>query len=314
MTAAFALLGKLTPQWLGALTWPQAIVIGIAGAFTATFVFALALAIGAYGFRLLRPIQMAAPGQAEATSGRYDEAHLIARVNELARLVRAVIDDYQRMSAVEARFNDALDGLKAAVQIEFREVRADIIVIERKANESIDLTEKVEQVRVDGATNRKDLDRIERLQKDERERRLGSFHAIGTRERLTDLETAIVQDAADLYDQLKTGEIYDDSKWQQWENIHAHWKSVLDEWLNSATWYGLAVKERTLFVDDEKYGLDWSVSETQFPSAEAVRRFKKFRIIHAQWESVVPSVKSGLQSVAYNGLTDLEARSGRPAG
>lgn len=151
------------------------------------------------------------------------------------------------------------------------------------------------------------------MQQEEKERRQGAFAALRNRERLGSLGQIIRQDAVDLYDRLKGGEVYDDHKWQQWENVHGHWLKTLNEWLDQGTWYALAVKERTLTVDDAKYDLDWSIPDSQFPNAGAVRRFRKFRIIQQQWETVVPGVESGIELVAFVGMTELEVRHGRPA-
>ncbi len=223
-------------------------------------------------------------------------AKLQPRVEELHRLVRAVIDDYQRMSGLEARFEEGQSRLQTAL--------APIIALPQMA----------ESLRSDLIVVQRDLEKMEEVQRGERDRRLGSLYALGARERLANLQDQIEHDASSLYDGLKSGETYDQSRWEQWETTHSRWQTSLNEWLDTATWYALAVKERTLTVDENKYGLDWSVLENQFPNAEAVRRFRKFRIIHQQWEQVIPNVIGGLNGVAFNGLTDLEARSGRPAG
>lgn len=182
------------------------------------------------------------------------------------------------------------------------------------------LAQKAEAIRVDTAIAGSDIKKLEGKLEKLHERTSLSFIALQHRERLSTLEAEIRQDAADLYDRLKAGEVYDDQAWQQWENVHSHWSRALDEWLESATWYAMKVKERTMTVPDAMYGRKWSVNDEQFPNSdtvtrsEAVRRFKKFRIIHTQWEEVVPSVRDGLKAVAFVGLTDREARRGEPAG
>jgi hypothetical protein len=167
-------------------------------------------------------------------------------------------------------------------------------------------------VKVDGL--RQDLEKWVAVQRDDSLKTREALHTIVLRERLAQLEAEIRQDASDLYDRLKGGEVYDEQKWRQWENVHGHWETKLNDWLGGATWYGLAVQQRTLTVDDEKYGAQWSVADTQFPNAEAVRRFKKFRIVQQQWESIVPEVRSGMEQVAFLGMTQLEVRHGQVAG
>lgn len=244
----------------------------------------------------------------------YDDNKLREEVAELSKTVRAVIDDYQRMSALEARVGDQIDGLKLALQAEAETRQSADQVIERKANEGVLLAPKVESIRVDTALANRDIEKLTNIQNDHRARAQASFAAINLREKLAGLQATIEMDASDLYDALSRGEEYDQARWQRWESVHGHWFSTLNEWLDIATWYAIAVKERTLTVDDEKYSAGWTISDSQFPDAEAVRRFKKFRIIQQQWEAVVPSVKAGLEQVAFVGLTESEVRSGRPAG
>jgi hypothetical protein len=56
LSAFFALLSKLSPGWFGQLTWPEAILSGIALALVVTLVGAVALFIASYGFRLIKPL------------------------------------------------------------------------------------------------------------------------------------------------------------------------------------------------------------------------------------------------------------------
>lgn len=176
------------------------------------------------------------------------------------------------------------------------------------------LDAKAEQVRVDAAIASRDVQKLEQKLKDRDSRVLGSFYALGARERLTELETEINQNADDLYDRLKAGEVYDLAKWQQWENVYNNWKQRLDEWIGTGKWYAAKVKERTLTIDEALYGADWSVAENQFPNAEAVRQFRKHRIVMANWLEVVPQVRSGMDAVAFSGQTESDVRNGEPAG
>lgn len=126
--------------------------------------------------------------------------------------------------------------------------------------------------------------------------------------------TLIRRDAGYLYNRLKAGEKYDDAKWHQWENVRDHWEQTMQEWLSTATFFGRNIQARTLTVDDREYGREWDVSEAQFSNAEAVRRFKKFRIVQRQWEQIVQEVDGGLHQVAFNGKTQQEVRNGERPG
>lgn len=176
------------------------------------------------------------------------------------------------------------------------------------------LEAKAEQIRVDTAIVSQDLQRLDKKVASKDERVLGSFYALGVRERLASLEVDIRRDAADLYDRLRGGETYDLQQWQQWENVHNHWEEALKTWLDNARWYAEKVVGGTLTVDDAKYRLEWTVRDDQFPNAEAVRQFKKFRIIHTQWLEILPKVEQGLLKVAFSGMSELDVRNGNAAG
>lgn len=294
--ALFGLLGAVFTSaarrltYFGALGWPEAIFLGLG----ASSIAVLTLTAALIGWRQFRPVQPSS-GPTRSSANDTDKA-LVDEVQRLSDLSTNIINDYQRMLGLEARFEEAVAGIRSQLTA------------------AVSLAEKLEAVRVDVADLTSAIKKVSDSQDDHRDRAKHSFFAIGARERLSALESTIKQDASDLYNRLKAGETYDQTKWQQWENVHSHWRDSLDTWLDTGRWYALAVKYRTLSVDDAKYGLDWSVTDTQFPNAEAVRRFKKFRIIHTQWEDVVPDVKSGLEQVAFTGLTESEVRGGRPAG
>jgi hypothetical protein len=147
-----------------------------------------------------------------------------------------------------------------------------------------------------------------------RKQTIEALHTIWLRKELADLEAVIRRDAGDCTDRLNGGEVYDDAKWNQWENVHHHWEQTLNEWLQRATFYGVDIVRRTMKVDDELYGRNWPIPDTQFPNAEAVRRFRKFRIIQEQWERIVPEIETGTHRVAYGGETQQEVRNGQRPG
>lgn len=286
-TGAFTLLSRFTPEWFGTLSWPQAILLGIGFALAAGLILSITLVVGAYGFRLFRPLphlsreaQSEVGGAAIVAAPAYDDTAVRAEIQTLR-------EEFAEHKEHIAKAVSDIDRARLEGQNE----------LGRKIE---DLTREFQKLQ--------DIDR------NHRDRAREAFHAIGARERVAALEATIRRDAADLHERLEAGEAYDAAMWQQWENVHGHWEKALDEWLGTGTWYALAVKERTLTVDDAKYGAAWSVADSQFPDAEAVRRFKKFWIIQQQWEGVVPDVKTGMDQVAFLGMTEKEARRGTPAG
>ena len=264
LTTIFTILGRLTPEWFGQLTWPQAILIGIAAALSTMLASSIVLAVGGYGFRLIRPLPSIPPTEQ---------------------------DDGPPTPELPPLYDDS--GIKG---------------------ELVALTDKFERVRVDTAIAATEIKKIKDLVEQSKAQSLLSFHTLGLRDALAEIESEIIENADLLKDQFEWGIVYDAAKWDSWDSIHNHWEEKLKIWLDSARWYAERVTARTLSVDDATYALDWGVDDNQFPNSDAVRRFKKFRTIHKQWLEVVPSVKSGMWSVAYGGLSDTEVRNGNAAG
>ncbi len=84
----------------------------------------------------------------------------------------------------------------------------------------------------------------------------------------------------------------------------------MNQWWAYARFY-LANSGPVLLAPDNKYAAHWSVRDDQFPSAEAVRVFKKFRIIFAQWEEVQDQLRDNVYQVAFTGMTELDVRHGQ---
>jgi hypothetical protein len=61
LATVFTVLSKLSPAWVGTLTWPEAILLGIAMALATSLLAAIATAIFAVGFRLIRPLPKSLP-------------------------------------------------------------------------------------------------------------------------------------------------------------------------------------------------------------------------------------------------------------
>jgi hypothetical protein len=58
----------------------------------------------------------------------YDDSFLRTEFSRLNQTVRSVIDDYQRMSALEARITDEIDRLKVAIQADGRKATMQLYV------------------------------------------------------------------------------------------------------------------------------------------------------------------------------------------
>jgi hypothetical protein len=293
LSTPLAILSKMSPGWFGNLNWAQAILFGIADALVVTLVGVTVLAIGAWAFRKVRPTALPltplAP-EGTTTAPLSDDEALKEVVFALSGRVSGLIKDVEPLQSMLAE-----------------ESRRIAMVMQN-------LDEKTEQVRVDAAITAREVEKLQEIQTQQHERTLNALYAVGARERLAALEASMEQDAADLYDRLKAGEKYDEEKWGRWENVHSHWAGSLQTWLETAQWYAMAVKERTQTIDEKLYKDGWSIDEKLFPNAEAVRLFKKHRIIRKNWLDVVPHVKSGIDNVAFAGMSEKDVRSGRPPG
>ena len=294
---------QMIPQWFGTLTLPQQMLVAFGAALGLTLTLAIILALVGYGFRKFRPMPMPEPPSEQPPP--YDDTELREKVEssteilaalsqdaqklnsrlaELEGIKKAIIDDYQRMLGLEARFTGELDGLKGAMRDEGESLRQYQQVLEGKL-----------------ADLRRELESSVK-------KTLSSLHAIYLREELRRLAEEIVLDAADLSERLQAGEVYDDAKWQQWENVHGHWEAGLKCWIQYGQWYAKDVESGIYTVEEHRYAAPWNVQDSQFPHSEAVRRFKRFRIIHRQWEQMREKVERGVFQVAFVGLTEEEVR------
>lgn len=281
-----AVLTWFTPEWFGRLSLPQAILLGIGLALAASLTISIAVAVFAFGFRLLKPLPVTT--QAPARGGKMpatplaDNPKLSAQVEELSKKVKAVIQDYQtvlgRFAQVDDRFR-AADVKMNTVEIDFADVRRGCAKLEEK---------------------------VENNEKYVRE----SFYAIFARERMSELAREIESDADDLYLRLKSGENYTAQEWDQWVNVHHHWERTIKEWMDTARWYAKDVKNRVMNIDDREYDAQFGVLDSQFPNADAVRRFKRHRIIQSHWGDVRDDAKNGALKVAFHGGTEKEQHGG----
>lgn len=168
---------------------------------------------------------------------------------------------------------------------------------------------KLEDVRVDSAVNQRDLQKLAEEVKRQNDRTLGSLHAVFAREQLAFYDDAIGSDARDLYDSFRNGDRYDHARWQTWESVHTHWESMLTGWLNTAKWYVRDLEVQITTVDESEYrSAQWTVSDHQFPNSEAVRLFKRHRMIHGKWENLRKTVNDKVHQVAFEGMTEHDVK------
>lgn len=296
LTFVFTLLGRLTPEWLGLLTWPQSILIGIAAALFTIFIGSAALALGGYGFRLLRPLPATA-SDGRVTSGTPSENKKIRdEVANLDRVVRAVIDDYQRMSGLEIRLSERIDALESGI-------------LERVAGTKNAL---VMQLATEAA-NRAGADESLSSRIDEHRSMLSGHDmvfeahkwallAIYHRERLLASADKISALANYLQDRLTNGQILTQPDWNAWLGSMQVWEANLHHWSGWAIFYlGHEPMDDIKRIEASDFDGEWSVKHDQFPDPEGIRFYKTFEIYRRNWESVQNTVHDLVRMQAFEG-------------
>lgn len=226
----------------------------------------IAHAIGVYAlFEYVRRLPL-------GTGGLDSEGSWRVKLDEHKSILRLEVQQLEVKLKVLA---DDLDVLKASVEITVRETSDKFRVLERMLDEQREIIDdKLHAIHV-------------------------SLRAIYTRELLEKAAEVIRQDFSAMCDRLLSGEAYDAIKWQQWEEMEVHWRRKLEDWVHIASSLLPDVRASVYEFSDERYREGWTISDTQFPSAEAVRCFKKARITYRQWEEAEKKVDTRLIAIAY---------------
>jgi hypothetical protein len=269
---------------LGKLPWPEATFLGIA----ATLVIGLAVA----GVGALRRAFRSSPLPVERSLPELDYTEQDQVRDELAALNER---------------HEKLDGLvHTAINLEgerFDKIEKAHGLLDAKVSRMVDDYQRMLAFKGEAEAELKDL-------KAQTEQARESFAALQCREAMRTVASQIEEYAGELYDPLRAGEIYDDERWEQWERVFGSWEAMLLVWIQNAQWYAYNVKGRIYAIDDNKFGGNWTVSDDQFPPnyprSLAVHHFKKFRIMHTQWEEIRKEAESGVDQVAYVGMSPKE--------
>ena len=120
LTAVYAVIGMLIPEWFGHLTWPQLILMGLAAALATTLILGLAaLMFGAGGalFRVFKPLAAlpsvspdlpARPFENAVAVAAYDDSRLLTQVTEIeGRLTSEMQGLKDKFAATEGRLVEA---------------------------------------------------------------------------------------------------------------------------------------------------------------------------------------------------------------
>lgn len=268
---------------------------------------------GVRALRTYRPVEEVPKASIRLGKGvpAYDDTKLREEIAALSKTVKAVIQDYQTVLGNLARIGEKVEkvsGSVADIQTKGEEtlaaahlVRQEISALEKHTG---DIRSDLEIVRDDCAKLGKTIEENEKLVRE-------SLYAVSAREQMAELAREIEADADTLYLRFKDGEAYTDREWDEWVNTYHHWERVLKRWIDVSRWYAKDVKTRIQTVEDKEYDGDWTVRDNQFPNADAVRRFKRHRIIQAHWQNVKEEADRGAYLVAFSAQTELEQHGGK---
>jgi hypothetical protein len=249
-------------------------------------------------FAILRYVRRQQPASSVAT--------VDPRLDGIVERQKAIIDDYQRMTAIEARLNGELDGVKEGIQHTEERTRMNLEVLERKINSFAPLIAKVEEGRVHNVQNERDIEKLGSVVEKNARRVAESFAALQIRDQIRNYEDAMLRTSHTLYDRLKAGDTYSDAEWKDWTGYLIFWEMNLSAWINAAQWYAPNVEKRILTIDEKLYAGPWTVRDDQIPTAEGTRQFRKFRLLERQWEAVREEVANGIAQVAFVGMSERD--------
>ncbi|HLL31155.1 MAG TPA: hypothetical protein VK403_09190 [Allosphingosinicella sp.] len=260
---------------LGGLPWPEAIFLGIAAA--------LVIGLAISGIGALRRAHRQPPARKlpfldhdDGSPAAYDDTALRAEIAGLRKVVEKLGKDVEGYKATHANIIRDYNRMDAG---------------------QLNLGEQIDEVK-------KVTDKLP-----------VALYALYQREQLTKLAKTIEDRGEELFNELHDGAIFDAERWAKWERDYNSWDTAVRVWVENGRWYAPDVAKRVLEFDDGAYDTrNWNIKDSQFPEtettsrSEAVRRFKKFRIIRNQWDAVREEVDAGVIQVAFIGLSEQDAR------
>lgn len=131
-----------------------------------------------------------------------------------------------------------------------------------------------------------------------------SFRALAHKEHLDNTGAEIVEKAQALSSPSQgSDELRDEASWDAWCENYEVWEGCLESYIEVASRYLPKIK-RVLSVEDTKYAHDWGIQDSQFPNSEAVRRYKRFRILYDQWRKARPYVTLKVRETIFEGVSE----------
>lgn len=125
--------------------------------------------------------------------------------------------------------------------------------------------------------------------------------AIWHRERLKQLEVALKEEGEWLSLPVTEKRFHDENEWDRWQGREENWRCDLDRWCELAEVYKRGVSRSIVATPEHLYKAKWSITDDQFPNANAVWQFKTFRIILRNWDTALADVQRRVHLAAFGG-------------
>lgn len=271
-TGVFSWLGKRL-QVFGNLGWPEAIFIGAFAGATLSFSVAACL----IGWRYFKPLESEATQSGTEIVPPFDDTKLLREFGALSSQQRQIIDDYQRMSGLEARFVDMLDALKSDIQARDQTNASNLA----STNDRLAVLLATQAAEIAGLKDHQSL--TADAASEQFESIYLALAAIFHRERLHAIGVNIEGGAAELNAATNASKHYDLEQWNEWEKQYRQWMYWVDQWTDLAEGYYTGIKAKVLTTTDDHYKLKGVAKVEQFPDAEAYIAYKAFCAIYKNW-------------------------------
>lgn len=317
VSAGFSALVK-NMTWLGKLNWAEAILLGIMFA----LITSLVASAGLVAFRFFKPITPTLDDNASDSPLQIERDWQDYKVKiekleiEVSSGKERMLKQSQEQAAIASKLKFATaitDGMteKSGENLMIHEGR--LTQLEDKTTDLVGfvdgLATKQSETGNDIRSIRHGAANLEKEFKLHSNQTRESFAALQQRETLARLAGMIEEKASILYDRLKSGESCSPEDWKTWEQNHRQWRSFILHWVEQGRFYVNDLETKILNTPDEKYEGEWTVSDDQFPTADAVRKFKQHRIQQRHWEEMKEKVDNNIRQVAFVGMKLVEVRS-----
>lgn len=203
--------------------------------------------------------------ESDLKTGKAETDNHHGRLTALQVMIRQVVDDYQRMSGVEARLDEKLKTTNSNVV----KIEAGIILQADYVKTQI----------------------------------ISLFDALGAiyhREQLSSWERTLEGAATELLLPVDQGITFDHDARASWEAKDNAWRRGLQRWVDLGRSYVPDLHTQVFTVPDDHYKRAMNVKLEQFPTPEALFIYKAFCAVLANWRGCRDEVNQLVRQAAFN--------------